>query len=119
MKTTQEMKTFKIGDHYIDCGMIPRVCVGITHTHFKDKKGFLRLRQDSVTGRSLIDGVIGDCSILHCAPEKVHRTIAVRWAKTGPLNPKDKVDLEDFYAGEWGEGRQIWWKTTNEKNQMD
>lgn len=89
-------KDFKIGSHYIDCGYIPRCCIGIDG--------------DSLKGKSLIDNSIGFCSIRYCAPYWVSKGIAKRWAKTGPLSKDLKAHLQEFYAGEWGNGRKIWWK---------
>lgn len=97
-------KQFKIGDHYIDCGYIPRVVISIDYEQRQK-----RLFPESLTGRSLIDGSISNCSIRYCAPEWVHKVIAQRWAKTGPLSESLKNHLKAFYAGEWGNGRKIWW----------
>jgi len=89
-------KQIKIGDHYIDCGYIPRIC--------------LEIDGGSIKGKSLIDNSIGFCSIRYCAPEWVHEGVAQRWAKTGPLSKNLKEHLKSFYNGEWGNGRKIWWK---------
>lgn len=101
-------KKFKIGDCYIDCGSIPRVVVRINH-EIRRIGNVARLFQESLEGRSLIDGSIGSCSIRYCAPFYVHKGIAQRWAKTGPLTQQEKDSLKEFYAGEWGAGRKIWW----------
>lgn len=93
-------KDIKIGSHYLDCGYIPRCCI--------ENDG------DSLTGRSLIDGTIGCCSIRYCAPQWISKGIAKRWAKTGPLSKDLKQHLKAFYAGEWGNGRKIWWKDQND-----
>lgn len=101
-------KQFKIGDHYIDCGYIPRIVISIDYEIRKIGKLF-RFFPESLTGRSLIDGNISSCSIKYCAPEWVHKGIAQRWAKTGPLSESLKNHIKAFYAGEWGNGRKIWW----------
>jgi len=98
-------KIWKIGDHYIDCGHVPRVVVDISY-----ESKFLRgvsykkvtpdnyhlcprkLVQSGLTGRSLVDGSIGDCSIHYCAPEYIHKSVAGRWAKNGPLSK----DLKEY-----------------------
>jgi hypothetical protein len=110
-------KQWKIGDHYIDCGYIPRVVIDIDYerlypaatTVHNLKYRYRKLKQSGLTGRSLIDCTIGSCSIRYCKPEKVHSGIAKRWAKTGPLCDKLKDSLEKFYASDWGAGRKIWW----------
>ena len=89
-------KTIKVGSHYIDCGYIPRICL--------ENDG------ESLKGKSLIDGSIGFCSIRYCAPWWVHKGFAQRWAKFGPPSKILKEHLKAFYAGEWGNGRKIWWK---------
>lgn len=119
---TPACKKWKIGDHYIDCGLIPRVVTGISYERQYPAgvkcrnadtclaRPYMRqLIQEGLQGRSLVDGSIGNCSIRHCSPEKVHRKVAERWAKTGPLNPTKKLYLKSFYASEWGVGRKIWW----------
>lgn len=58
----------------------------------------------------MIDNSIGWCSIRHCKPTWIHRIVAKRWAKTGPINKQLKEYLKDFYNSEWGCGRKIWWK---------
>jgi hypothetical protein len=120
---TPTCKKWKIGDHYLDCGRIPRVVIGISYERIfpqgvrcrtydacADREYLRRLAQEGLQGRSLIDGSIGHCSIRHCSPDKVHRKIAERWAKTGPLTSTEKLYLKSFYASEWGAGRTIWWK---------
>lgn len=111
-------RKWKIGDHYIDCGYIPRVVVEIEHemryigkvTPENYEKCQKRLFQEGLVGRSLIDDSIGSCSIRYCAPQWISKGIAKRWAKTGPLSKILKEQLKAFYAGEWGNGRKIWWK---------
>lgn len=111
-------KDFKVGDYYIDCGYIPRVVVKIDYeiryigkvTPENYEKCQKRLFKEGLVGRSLIDGSIGSCSIRHCAPEWVHKGVAERWAKYGPISQSLKEYLKAFYAGEWGAGRKIWWK---------
>jgi len=49
----------KIGDYYIDCGLVPRIC---TTSDYKN---------DDIGGTSLVNSSEGYCSIRHCAPEKV------------------------------------------------
>lgn len=94
--TTKE-RIFRVGSRYIDCGYIPRIVV--------ETDG------EQLLGRSLIDGTIGSCSIRYCAPQWIHKIIADRWVKTGPLNKQLKQYLKDFYNHpEWGNGRKIWWK---------
>jgi hypothetical protein len=112
-------KSWKIGDHYIDCGYIPRVVTGISHAlcFVTPKKATpdnyryqpRRLQQEGLTGRSLLNGSLGDCSIRYCAPQRVHKGVAERWAKFGPPSQSLKEHLKQFYAGEWGNGRKIWW----------
>ena len=117
MKFLNKNRKWKIGDHYIDCGYIPRVVVEIDYemryigkvTPENYEKCQRRLFQEGLVGRSLIDGRIGSCSINHCAPEWVHKTIAKRWSKTGPLSKELKNYLKLFYSGEWGCDRKIWW----------
>ena len=77
-------KIIKVGDHYIDCGCIPRVCM--------ENSG------GSIKGRSLIDGGIGLCSSRYCDPWWVHKGIAERWAKTGPLSDILKKHLKEFIS---------------------
>lgn len=76
--------------------MIPRVVIGVSI--------------DSICGRSLVDKNIGYCSINHCNPVFVNKIIANRWSKTGPLSRREKQQLENFYEGEFGNGRKAWWK---------
>lgn len=101
---------FKVGDYYVDCGYIPRICTKIGYEIIINRKGHRVLKQTELVGRSLIDGSTGFCSIRYCAPEKIDRVIARRWAKTGPLSIDIKTYLKVFYTGEWGAGRKIWWK---------
>lgn len=101
---------FKVGDYYIDCGCIPRVCMQVNDEVIINKKGHRVLRQYELIGHSLLSGAPGGCSIRYCGPIKVDRVIAERWAKTGPLAKEEKERLKAFYAGEWGAGRKIWWK---------
>jgi hypothetical protein len=113
-------KLWKIGDHYIDCGHIPRVVTGISYElsfvtekkvtpdNYRQKRR--SLKQEALTGRSLIDGSLGDCSIRYCAPQRIHKGVAERWAKLGPLSKSLKEHLKQFYAGDWGNSRKIWWK---------
>lgn len=89
-------KHISVGDYYIDCGYIPRVCVNAW--------------SDDISGRSLVDGSIGDCSRRHCGPEWVHPIIAKRWAKTGPLSKYLKEVLVNFYNGWELDTRVIWWE---------
>lgn len=120
MKISNKKKNrkWKIGDHYIDCGYIPRVVVEVHYemryvgnpTPDNYEKCQRRLFQEGLAGRSLIDGTIGNCSIHYCGVEWMHKTIAERWAKVGPLNAEMRKRLEDFYDGEWGDCRNIWWK---------
>lgn len=88
-------RPIKVGDYYSDCGYIPRICVG---------------SGENVTGRSLIDGSIGHCSERHCGPTWMHKQIAKRWAKTGPISKALKEHLIDFYESDWGCGRKVWWE---------
>lgn len=108
----RSLKTpIKVGSYYIDCGYIPRVCIGI-HNKSKIKVSQykrLSLNEANIEGRSLIDGSIGFCSLYHCGLEKVDKVIAERWAKTGPLSKDLKEHIKQFYAGQWGNGRKIWW----------
>lgn len=115
-------KKWKIGDCYIDCGYIPRVVVQVEYGTKYAKKAFPKispnnhhlfprvLEQSGIVGKSLIDGTVGSCSIRYCCPKRVSRGIAKRWAKSGPLNDDLKKHLKEFYSGEWGNGRKIWWK---------
>jgi hypothetical protein len=111
-------KIWKIGDHYIDCGYIPRVVTSIDYEAVLPKNAppenyhlyCRRLKQSGLTGRSLIDSSIGSCSIRHCGVEWVDKTIAKRWADTGPISKFLKEHIKQFYKGEWGNGREIWWK---------
>lgn len=111
-------REFKIGDYYIDCGYIPRVVVAVDYEIKRVGKvtpeNYAQCRKhlfpEGLTGRSLIDGSIGSCSINHCAPEWVHKGVAERWAKYGPLAKELKDHLKSFYSAEWGNGRKIWWK---------
>lgn len=88
-------RTINIGDCYIDCGYIPRVCIA---------------SGEDLKGRSLIDNSVGFCSVHYCAPVWLHKSTARRWAKNGPINKALRDSLKAFYAGEWGNGRTIWWK---------
>lgn len=111
--------TWKIGDHYIDCGYIPRVVVEVHYemryvgkpTPDNYEKCQRRLVQEGLAGRSLIDGTVGNCSIRYCGVQWMHPTIAKRWAKFGPFNDGMRKYLAAFYAGKWGNGRNIWWET--------
>lgn len=89
-------KHISVGDHYIDCGYIPRVCV--------------RAWGDDVEGRSLVDGSIGGCSRRNCGPSWVHPVIAKRWAKTGPLSKNLKESLIRFYNNWEEDDRVAWWE---------
>ena len=115
-------KIWKIGDHYIDCGYTPRVVVDISYeTKYQQGVSYKkvtpdnyrlcprRLEQSGLTGRSLVDGSLGDCSIYYCAPEYIHKSVAERWAKNGPLSCALKEYLKQWYLREWGNGRGIWW----------
>lgn len=106
----RSLKTpIKVGSYYIDCGLIPRVCIEVSNGIRRNQHNELSLYASDVAGRSLIDGTIGHCSLRYCDPQKVDKVIAERWAKTGPLNRAIKEDLKKFYAGQWGNGRKIWW----------
>jgi hypothetical protein len=99
-----------VGSHYIDCGLVPRDCVEITHERYNKKT---KCKNASIVGRSLVDGTEGICSLAYCTPMKVDKIIAQRWAKTGPLNPEDKLRLKLFYSSdhsEWADDRKIWWE---------
>lgn len=91
-----DKKEIHVGDYYTDCGYIPRIAVEATVYE--------------VTGKSLIDGSLGNCNVHYCAPVKVTKEQAEEIVRTGPLDPKTKQWLKEFYASEWGTGRTIWWK---------
>lgn len=116
-------KIWKVGDHYIDCGYIPRVVVDISYelkylSGVSNKKVTpdnyrscpRRFQQESLTGRSLIDGSIGSCSIYYCAPDYISKVMAERWAKFGPHSKALKGYLKEWYLSDWGNGRGIWWQ---------
>lgn len=116
-------KIWKIGDHYLDCGYIPRVVVdisyeaqfleGVSNRKVTPDNYHLcsrRLKQEGLTGRSLIDGSIGNCSIRYCFPEWMNKIMAERWAKSGPWAKNMKNYIKCFYNSQWGGGRKIWWK---------
>lgn len=116
-------KIWKIGDHYIDCGYTPRVVVEVSYemnylqgvSHRKVTPDNYRscprkLGQESLKGRSLIDGSIGYCSIRYCAPEYLSKEMAERWAKFGPHSKALKGYLKEWYLSDWGNNKGIWWK---------
>jgi hypothetical protein len=88
-------RKIKAGDFYVDCGYIPRFCVNSS--------------LDDLEGISLLDRTRGFCSHKHCTPTWISRITANQWMKTGPISKEIKQRLKDFYASEWGNGRQIWW----------
>lgn len=82
------------GDYYEDCGYHPRICIYASNT--------------DIQGVSLVDGTISDCSIRYCRPKKITQEAAIRIRTFGPYGKKRDY-LKQFYAGEWGAGRKIWW----------
>ena len=111
-------KIWKIGDHYIDCGYIPRVVISIDYEAMLPKNATpenyhrcsRKLKQSGLEGRSLIDSSIGSCRIRHCDPQWMDKVMAERWAKFGPPCKEMKEYLKQFYSSEWGNGRKIWWR---------
>lgn len=91
-----DKKEIHVGDYYTDCGHIPRKAI--------------KADPFDLIGISLIDGTEGSCSVHYCVPEKITKEQAEEIAINGPLDPKIKKYLKDFYASEWGNGRTIWWK---------
>lgn len=91
-----KMKKIRRGDYYIDCGLVPRICV--------DNNG------ESLAGISLVDGEIGNCSIRYCRPRKVTKKTAINTRLFGPRLKKDRERLKKFYeSGEWGSDK-VWWE---------
>lgn len=89
-------KSIKRGDFYEGCDYHSRLC--------------LNNNGESLMGISLINGTVGYCSIRYCKPKKIAKETAMRIATNGPISEKKKEYLKKFYAGEWGAGREIWWK---------
>lgn len=69
--TYSESDEINVGDLYIDCGYVPRLCI--------EADGY------DVEGISLINATEGGCSVNHCAPKKITTEEAVKlkqvWAQ--------------------------------------
>jgi uncharacterized Zn-finger protein len=96
----------EVGDYYIDYKCHPNLC--------------LEIDGENIEGVSLINGCVGNCSLIHCEIEKVSFYEATEIKKNGPSEEIKKMLIE-FHKEKSGPNwkKEIWWEMKEEKEFLD